>query len=161
MDFPTKTHNCPICEADVEIPADLFDGMSQMPKIISRAFKEPHAMGGGAGWSPPEIVAHLADIEVGFGWRIRQVLSEDAPLLQAFDQDLWHDNLRYSERELAVSLAAYGANRSLNLELLRRAGEPGLDRIYRHPEFGERPIRILVQHIADHDIAHLRQIQGE
>ncbi|HUF53580.1 MAG TPA: DinB family protein [Dehalococcoidia bacterium] len=161
MDFPTKPNHCLICDAEVEIPADLFAGMSEMPKIIARAFKEPHAMGSGAEWSPPEVVAHLADIEVSLGWRIRQVLAEDAPMLQAFDQDAWADVMRYNERELAVSLAAYGANRQLNLEILRRAGEPGIQRIYRHPEFGERPLRILVEHIADHDLAHLRQIRGE
>jgi hypothetical protein len=160
MDFPTKTKNCPICGADVEIPADLFAGMAQMPKIIARAFKEPHAMGGGPGWTPPEVVAHMADIEIGLGWRIRQVLAEDKPMLQQFNQDRWAQVLQYNERDLATSLAAYGANRQLNLEVLRRAGDAGMERFYRHPEFGERPLRILVEHIADHDLLHLRQIRG-
>jgi hypothetical protein len=159
MDFPTKTNRCPICDADVDIPADLFGGMAQMPKVIARAFKEPHAMGGG-GWTPPEVVAHLADIEVGLGWRIRQVLSEDRPMLQAFDQDRWAETMAYGERDLATSLAAYGANRQLNLEIMRRAGDAGMQRIYRHPEFGERPLQVLVEHIADHDLNHLRQIRG-
>ncbi|MEX0682704.1 MAG: DinB family protein [Dehalococcoidia bacterium] len=160
MDVQTTTHHCPICDADVEIPVDLFGGMAQMPKVVARAFKEPHAMGGGEGWTPHGVVAHLADIEVTLGWRIRQVLAEDAPQLQPFDQDRWADALEYKERDLATSLAAYGANRQLNLEILRRAGDAGLERLYRHPEFGERPIRTLVEHIADHDLAHLRQIQG-
>ena len=47
------------------------------------------------------------------------------------------------------------------LELLRAAGDAGMDRGYKHPEFGNRPLRALVEHIADHDIAHLRQIRGE
>jgi len=160
MDFPTKTNHCPICDADVEIPADLFAGMGQMPRVIARAFKEPHAMGGGEGWTPPEIVAHLADIEVGLGWRIRQTLAEDEPVLRVFNQERWADVLAYSERDLATSLAAYGANRQLNLEILRRAGEAGIRRIYSHPEFGRHPLRVLVEHIADHDLAHLHQIRG-
>ncbi|HEY5639000.1 MAG TPA: DinB family protein, partial [Dehalococcoidia bacterium] len=153
--------HCPICDDDVEVPADLFGGMAQMPKVISRAFKEPHAPGGGVGWSPSEIVAHLADIEVGLGWRIRQTLSEDRPELQPFDQNAWAEALDYKARDLATSLAAYGANRQLNLEILRRYGEAGLARVYRHSEFGEAPLRVLVTHIADHDLAHLRQIRGE
>jgi hypothetical protein len=161
MDIDTKVNHCPICDADVPIPANLFAGMGDMPKVIARAFKEPHAMGGGAGWTPSEVVAHLADIEVTLGWRIRQVLAEDAPVLQPFDQDLWSEALDYKARDLATSLAAYGANRQLNLEVLRRAGEAGMERLYRHPEFGDRPLRTLVEHIADHDLAHLRQIQGD
>jgi hypothetical protein len=161
MDFPTKTNYCPICDAEVEIPADLFAGMAQMPKVIARAFKEPHAVGGRDGWSPPEIVAHLADIEVGLGWRLRKVLEEDGPMLQPFDQDRWAEAMSYKERDLATSLAAYGANRQLNIEIMRRAGDDALDRIYRHPEFGTRPFRVLVEHIADHDLAHLRHIRGE
>ena len=160
MDFETTTTNCPICDADVEVPADLFAGMAQMPKVIARAFKEPHAMRG-EGWSPSQIVAHLADVEVAEGWRIRQTLSEDRPELQAFDQNAWAEALDYKARDLATSLAAYGANRQLNLELLRRAGDAGMARIFRHPEFGEQPLGVLVTHIADHDLAHLRQIRGD
>ena len=86
MDFETTTRHCPICDADVEVPADLFAGMAQMPKVIARAFKEPHATSGTDGWPPPEIVAPLADIEVGHGWRIRQTLSEDRPELGPLNQ---------------------------------------------------------------------------
>lgn len=160
MDFETTTTNCPICDADVEVPTDLFAGMAQMPKVIARAFKEPHAMRG-EGWSPSQIVAHLADVEVAEGWRIRQTLAEERPELQAFDQNAWAEALDYKARDLATSLAAYGANRQLNLELLRRAGEAGMARIFRHPEFGEQPLSVLITHIADHDLAHLRQIRGE
>lgn len=160
MDFETRTNHCPICDANVEIPAGLFAGMAQMPKLIARAFKEPHAMGGGVGWTPPEVVAHMADIEVGLGFRIRRVLSEDGPELTVFNQETWAEKMQYGERDLATSLAAYGANRQLNLEILRRAGDAGMARILRHSEFGELPLRALVEHIADHDIAHLRQIRG-
>ena len=160
LEFPTRTNACPICEANVDLPADLFGTMAEMPKIVSRAFREPRDHSG-TGWTPHEIAAHLADIEVGLGWRIRCVLSEDAPMLQAFDQDLWSTALRYGERDLATSLATYSANRQSNLELLRRAGDAGLERGYRHPEFGDRPLRVLIEHIADHDVAHLRQLRGE
>ena len=40
-------------------------------------------------WSPGEIVSHLADCELVFGFRLRQTLAEDAPTIQPFDQDKW------------------------------------------------------------------------
>jgi hypothetical protein len=161
LEFETRKNDCPICDAEVDIPADIFGTMAEMPKLVSRSFREPRPITAGAGWTPHEVAAHLADIEVALGWRIRQTLAEDEPTLQPFDQDLWGANLHYSGRELATSLATYAANRQSNLELLRTAGDECLERKFRHPEFGDRPLRVLIFHIADHDILHLRQIRGE
>jgi hypothetical protein len=161
MDIPTTTNFCPVCDAEAELPTDLFGGMLEMPKLISRSFKEPRSVTPDAGWTPHEIAAHLADVEVVLGWRIRQVLVNKAPTLEPFDQDAYAANLAYGSRELATSLATYAANRQSNIELLRRAGEPGMQRLFKHPEFGDRELGILVRHIADHDIAHLKQIRGD
>ena len=40
-------------------------------------------------WSVAEIVAHLADAELAIAWRLRQVLSNNAIPIQAYDQELW------------------------------------------------------------------------
>jgi hypothetical protein len=160
MEFETVTKHCPLCDKEVEMPADLLGGMAAAPRQLARSFKEPRRMNG-EGWTPHEIVAHMADVEVMLAWRIRSVLAEDAPVLQPMDEELWGTTLYYRERELATSLATFAANRQANLELLRFAGDAGLDRPYSHPEFGSRPLRSLVEHIADHDIEHLKQIRGD
>lgn len=160
LEFDTKTEDCTICGGPAEMPVDMLGTMAEMPKLVSRSFREPRSLSG-EGWTPHEVAAHLADVEVALGWRIREVLAEDRPLLQPFDQEEWAANLFYGERELATSLATYAANRQSNIELLRAAGDAGLDRGYRHPGFGDGPLRTLIQHISDHDIAHLRQIRGE
>jgi hypothetical protein len=161
LEFQTRKNDCPLCGETVDVPADLLGTMAEMPKLVSRSFREPRNISAGGGWTPHEVAAHLADIEVALGWRIREVLAEDEPMLQPFDQEVWAEKLHYGERELATSLATYAANRQSNLELLRAAGESGLERGYRHPQFGNRPLRALIEHIADHDVAHLRQIRGE
>jgi hypothetical protein len=161
MEISTSKYSCPVCDAEVDIPADLFGGMLEAPRLVSRSFKEPRNIAAGAGWTPHEIAAHLADVEVVLGWRIREVLATNTPTLQPFDQDQYAANLSYAGRELATSLATYAANRQSNIELLRLAGEAGMQRQFRHSEFGDRPIEVLVKHIADHDIVHLRQIRGE
>jgi len=161
MEIATTKNFCPVCDAEVDIPADLFGGMLEAPKLVSRSFKEPRTIAAGAGWSPHEVAAHLADVEVVLGWRVRQVLANDTPTLEPFDQDRYAAHLTYSGRELATSLATFAANRQSNIELLRLAGEAGMQRQFRHAEFGDRPIEVLVKHIADHDLAHLRQIRGE
>jgi hypothetical protein len=50
--------------------------------------------------------------------------------------------------------------RAVNVEIMRRMSEAEWGRKFRHPEFGHLPIRTLVEHIADHDLAHFRQING-
>ena len=152
----TRRH-CPICESEVEMPADTVEGMAAAPKLIAEAVRA--APGGvGEGWSASEIAAHLADIEVALGWRIRQILSEEVPMLQPFDQNGWAAALRYGERDVEVALNAYAALRAANVEILARLAEEGWERRFRHPEFGPASLRTLVRHISDHDLDHLRHM---
>ncbi|MEO8456275.1 MAG: DinB family protein [Chloroflexota bacterium] len=159
LEFETRKNDCPLCGTEIDMPADMFGTMAEMPKLVSRSFREPRSLSG-VGWTPHEVASHLADVEVVLGWRIRQILIEDEPMLIPFDQDKWGRTLFYGARELATSLSTYAANRQSNLELLRLAGDTALERGYRHPEFGNRPLRTLIEHIADHDIAHLKQVRG-
>ncbi len=141
------------------MPADTVEGMAAAPKLISGAVRAA-STGAGDGWSPSEIAAHLADIEVSLGWRIRQVVSQDEPELQPFDQDDWAAALRYGERDVEIALSAYAALRAANVEILGWLSEEGWERRFRHPEFGPASLRTLVRHISDHDLAHLAQIRG-
>jgi uncharacterized damage-inducible protein DinB len=141
------------------MPADTVEGMAAAPKLIAEAVRA--ASGGvGEGWSASEIAVHMADIEVGLAWRLRQTLSVDEPELQPFDQNDWAAALRYGERDTGVALNAYAAQRAANVEILARLSEEGWERRFRHPEFGPASLRTLVRHISDHDLAHLAQIRG-
>src|ERR1700742_1446613 len=40
-------------------------------------------------WTGAQILAHLADCEIAFGYRIRQIISEPELPIQPFDQDRW------------------------------------------------------------------------
>ncbi len=157
MTVETTRRHCPICEAEVEMPADTVEGMAAAPKLIAEAVRAA-SVGTGDGWSASEIAAHLADIEVALGWRMRQILSEDEPELQPFDQDHWAVALRYGERDVDTSLNAFAAQRAANVEILARLPDEGWQRRFKHPEFGPASLRTLVRHISDHDLAHLMQI---
>jgi len=154
----TERAHCPICGSAVEVPVDLLAGLAAAPAAIAEAVRS--APGSGDGWSPGEIAAHLADSEVGFAWRLRQVLAQDEPELQPFDQDDWASALRYAEREAEASLASFAALRAVNVEILSRLSKSEWKRRFRHPEFGDQTLRALMRHEADHDLAHLRQIEA-
>ena len=152
--------HCPICGGDKERPRDTLSGMASAPAAIEAAVRAS-GPAPGAGWSASEIAAHLADIEVGLAWRLRQTLAEDEPEIQPFDQDAWAAVTHYPERDTEASLQAFAAVRAVNVEIMRRMTEAEWDRTFRHREFGHLPIRTLVEHISDHDLAHQRQIRGE
>ena len=159
MDFETTTTHCPVCRGDVERSADVIAGLAAVPKRVAAALDAAPARKGD-GWSPPEVVAHLADTEVFRGWRIRRIISEDAPVIESFDEEAWARAFRYEERDLPTSLATFEINRRSNLELLRVAGEGALTRTWQHPGKGTLTLGDLVNHTSDHDLAHLRQIMG-
>lgn len=156
----TITAPCPICGTDVERPRDTVAGMAAAPAATEAAFRAPGASAA-AGWSRSEVAAHLADVEVGLAWRLRQTLAEDEPEIQPFDQDAWATSTHYPERDAEASLRAFAAVRAVNVEIMRRMTGGEWDRKFRHPEFGHLPIRALIEHISDHDLAHLRQIRGK
>jgi hypothetical protein len=159
MTVETTRRHCPICGTEVEMPVDTLKGMAAAPELISQAVRSGRAKQS-EGWSPAEIAVHLADIEVTLGWRIRQILSQDEPELQPFDQDDWAAALRYGERDAEVALSAYAAQRAANVEILGWLSDEGWERRFRHLEFGPTSLRTLVRHISDHDLAHLTQIRG-
>ena len=107
-------------------------------------------------WSPAEIVSHLADCEVAFGWRLRQILAEDSPLLQPFDQDKWAAT--YGGITAESALAAFSALRAWNLQLIRKALPVAADRAGTHPERGRVTFKTIVETMAGHDLNHLGQL---
>ncbi|HEY2857335.1 MAG TPA: DinB family protein [Terracidiphilus sp.] len=108
-------------------------------------------------WSPGEVVAHLADCELVFGFRLRQTLAEDSPTIQPFDQDLWAKTYKGVEPEEAF--AAFSAFRKWNLVLFEAALPGAADRQMTHPERGTMTFQNVLETMAGHDLNHLGQLQ--
>ena len=108
-------------------------------------------------WSIREIVAHLADCEQVFSFRLRQVLAEDHPVIQPFDQTKWGE--RYAAYDIASGLALFTASRNWNLKLLTTVTDADRHRSTTHPERGTMTLWTIVETMAGHDINHLRQVE--
>jgi hypothetical protein len=109
-------------------------------------------------WSVIEILQHLADSEVVWGYRLRRVLAEDRPTLTGFDQDLWAARLDYAGARRDQALAVLKSLRAAHVTLLRGATDEDLDRVGVHAERGEESLRHMIRLYAGHDLAHRRQI---
>lgn len=82
-------------------------------------------------WSPAQVVSHLADCEIAFGFRLRQTLAEDEPIMQPFDQDKWAAT--YGGIAAGQALAAFTAMRAWNLRLIEGALPAAAGRKTTHP----------------------------
>jgi hypothetical protein len=109
-------------------------------------------------WSPAEILCHLADCELVFGFRLRQTLAEDSPTIQPFDQEKWAATYPAIGTELA--LATFSAFRRWNLLLIAAALPAAANRPVTHPERGQMTFQTIVETMAGHDLNHLAQLQS-
>jgi len=71
-------------------------------------------------WCILEILGHLADIKVLYGYRMRQMLADREPTIAPIDQDDWARNLGYMEGSASEFLATFQTARRANVRLLRR-----------------------------------------
>lgn len=110
-------------------------------------------------WSVLQIVQHLADTELVYGYRLRNVLAADEPEIAAYDQDAWCDRLRYNDEDLAEALGELDVLRRRNLRLLERLREDEWERAGQHTERGRESVRQMVRLLAAHDLVHLQQIE--
>lgn len=108
-------------------------------------------------WSVREIVAHLADCEVVWSWRLRQVLGEEHATIQPFDQDAW--SRVYAAYSLTQARVCFDALRAWNVAFVGALSEADKRRPVTHPERGEETLWNIVQIMAGHDLHHLERLE--
>jgi uncharacterized damage-inducible protein DinB len=111
-------------------------------------------------WSVQEILAHLADSELVYGYRLRQAIADKEPTFAPIDQEAWAANLGYMEPTPPELIALYSLLRRANLRVLRRLKPADLEKGGFHPEH-KRKVTVgeIVQMMAKHGPNHLEQIE--
>ncbi|MBO0799669.1 MAG: DinB family protein, partial [Blastocatellia bacterium] len=109
-------------------------------------------------WSIGQVLQHLADSDLVWGYRLRMVLAHDRPRLTGYDQDKWAERLGYDEADPDQSLQDFGNLRRANLRLLSRATSDDLKRVGLHSERGEESVEHMIRLYAGHDLLHLEQL---
>ena len=112
-------------------------------------------------WSVVEIVAHLADAELAFSWRIRNAIASPGAALSWWDEAVWAERLGYQAIPWRSSVGSFKALRFANLALLRSLPPASWDACYgTHATRGRQSVRDFVTLEAAHDLNHLRQIRA-
>jgi DinB superfamily len=124
-------------------------------RLTERQLSQPEAAGK---WSIQQVLRHLADSDLVWGYRVRMVLAHDRPTITGYDQDLWADRLHYDQAPVDGSLEEFRVLRRSNLRLIAAASSADLERIGVHAERGEESVAHMIRLYAGHDLLHLRQL---
>lgn len=107
-------------------------------------------------WSPSEVVAHLLDSDLVIADRMKRVIAEPDPVLQAFDENAWIERLDSRSMPIEEAVALFEANRRWIGRLLRKCTEADFARSGQHTEAGRKTLAALVAGAVSHLDHHLR-----
>lgn len=111
-------------------------------------------------WSIEEIVGHLLDTEVVYGYRIRMALAQSGRPIQAYDQGRWTEVFRGRRGGVPKLLARIRLLREVNLALVTGVPRAWWSRYGMHSERGKETVRRTLELVAGHDRNHLDQIMA-
>jgi len=141
-------------EAAEKSPKEIAAAVSGLPPQVLRYKPAPDK------WSILEILSHLADIEIVYAYRLRQMLADQKPVIAPMDQDEWAKNLGYMDTPAPELVVLYGLNRYHNVRLLLRLKPADLEKSAFHPEYHQAvTVATLVEKMAGHGTNHLQQIE--
>src|SRR5579864_6180740 len=141
-------------EAAEKSPKEIAAAVSGLSPDVMRYKPSPDK------WSILEILGHLADIEIVYAYRLRQMLADEKPVIAPMDQNAWARNLGYTETPAPELIALYGLNRHHTLQLLRRMKPGDLAKSAYHPELKhDVTVAEYVERIGSHGASHLAQIE--
>jgi uncharacterized damage-inducible protein DinB len=109
-------------------------------------------------WSVREIIAHLADCEIAWSWRLRQVYGEEHPTMRPFDQNTWARS--YGAYTYLAARRTFEALRAWNVAFVGALTEEDRRRPLTHPERGEETLWTIVEIMAGHDLHHLLRLEA-
>ena len=109
-------------------------------------------------WSIAEILAHLADVEIVVGWRIRVILGAPGTPIPVMDQDTWVAAGHYDKRDPHKSIELFRVLREANLALFKTLTPEQWKHHGIHSERGVETVEQIVRLYAGHDLNHTRQI---
>jgi hypothetical protein len=112
-------------------------------------------------WSAAEIVHHLADSEMIAAIRLRRLIAEERPVIQAYDQAAYAARLRYNGRDIQPALDALRSARATTIQLLRTIPEEEWGATGWHSEVGLYTAERWLEIYAEHAHKHAEQIRRQ
>lgn len=115
------------------------------------------------GWTPRQVVHHLADSEAQAYARLRRLIAEPGTSIQGYDEGKWAENstLGYTNQPIESSIAVIKAVRQSSYELILRITDSDISKEGVHTESGRYTVEKWLQTYTNHAGDHARQIQEQ
>ncbi|EFH82067.1 DinB family protein [Ktedonobacter racemifer] len=111
-------------------------------------------------WSTREILAHLVDDEMFImRMRVERMVKEEHPTLADNDEKKWHSHRNTSRDAVSDLLHDFAIQRVASLNILTFLSEEDWARTGFHTGYGEFTVEKWLEHWAEHDLVHIRQIE--
>jgi len=141
---------------DIEsLPKQLKKAVKKMPK---EALNMPYRDGG---WTARQVIHHLADSHINSYVRFKWTLTEDEPVIKAYDEKSWADCEDSSSASVKMSLKLLSALHERWSVYLKTLSKEDFERGFIHPESNKRwelswTTGVYAWH-GKHHLAHIRQ----
>jgi len=112
-----------------------------------------------AEWSVNEVLAHLVQTEIVYGYRYRAIVANPEGPITGFDQEAWARELPEANQATEALLTAIDALKQVNVALLQGLSLEQRARWGLHSERGPESVAALIGAIAGHDLIHEAQIK--
>ena len=114
------------------------------------------------GWTPRQVIHHMADSEAQSYARLRRLIAEPGTQIQGYDEGGWGENetLGYKDLPVGPSIDVFRAVRASSLELVKRLTTSQLDNAGIHTESGEYTIKTWLETYIKHPVEHAEQIKS-
>lgn len=113
-------------------------------------------------WTPRQIVHHIADSEMTSAIRLRKIVAEDNPTIEAYDEKVFANSLT-RDRPIEPSVEAVRWARESTMQILERLTEDEWHKAGTHTELGpysvEKWLEVYAAHCHDH-AAQIKQSRG-
>lgn len=102
----------------VEVIAEFRNSGDQFIQIAKSISSEKlHKSSQNDEWSPANIIHHMADSEAHFYIRYLRVLTENLPITEFFDENVYPELLHYEKRDVHASIALIESIRASSVSL--------------------------------------------
>jgi hypothetical protein len=114
------------------------------------------------GWTLRQVAHHVPDSHMNSYIRFKLALTEDAPTIKPYKENLWAELPEANSAPIEMSLALLDALHERWITMLRKLTDTDWKRTFRHPELGpmtlEKNLALYSWH-GRHHVAHITNLR--
>lgn len=136
------------------------EGLRDLKGIVAGASVEVLTRSPAPGeWSAHQVLQHLADTELVYGFRIRMMLTTERPPLVSYDQEAWVNRFSPNEEDPFHTLDRVRVLQEANLKIYDSMTDADMGRTCIHSDWGEISVRLILAMLGGHSLIHLDQMR--